>query len=137
MNGGVTLPANAYMHFNQSFGFSSSLPTGLSRFDGGILEYSTNSGSTWANAGSLFTHNGYNGTLQASNPLGAISAFSADSRGYISSRLDLNSLAGQNVRFRFRIGTNSMVYDYGWFIDDVRIYTCENWDIFLPIILRQ
>jgi len=124
MNSDVTLPANAYMHFNHSFGFESTWPTGSTKYDGGILEYSTNGGSLWTDAGSLITHNGYNGTLYSGNPLGAISAFSADSRGYISSRLDLSSLAGQNVRFRFRIGTDSTVYDFGWFIDDVRIYTC-------------
>jgi cysteine-rich repeat protein len=38
--------------------------------------------------------------------------------------LDLASLAGQSVRFRFRIGSDSCCDDYGWFIDDVRIYTC-------------
>ncbi len=124
MNSDVMLPANAYMHFNHSFGFESSVPSGSSRYDGSLLEYSTNGGSSWNNAGSLITHNGYNGTLEATNPFGAIPAFTADSRGYISSRLDLNSLAGQNVRFRFRIGTDEAVFDYGWFVDDVRIYTC-------------
>lgn len=125
MNSDVMLPANAYLHFNHAFGFESSTPSGTTKYDGGILEYSLNGGSSWNNAGSLITHNGYNGTLEATNPLGGISAFSADSRGYISSRLDLSSLVGQNVRFRFRIGTDSSVYDYGWFIDDVRIYTCD------------
>ncbi len=32
---------------------------------------------------------------------------------------------GQNIRFRFRIGADSTINDYGWFIDDVRIYTCD------------
>ncbi|MFQ5812711.1 MAG: M4 family metallopeptidase [Anaerolineae bacterium] len=126
MNRNVQLPAGAYLHFNHSFGFESSTPSGTNRYDGGILEYSTNGGSSWTNAGSLITHNGYNGTIssQYDNPLAGRQAFTADSRGYISSRLDLSSLAGQNVRFRFRIGTDSTVYDYGWFIDDVRIYMC-------------
>jgi hypothetical protein len=71
--------------------------------------------------------------------LGGRSAFTADSRGYISSRLDLNALAGQDVRFRFRIGTDAVVYDYGWFIDDVRIYTCESASnmIYLPLVLKN
>ncbi|MEW5958384.1 MAG: DUF4350 domain-containing protein [Chloroflexota bacterium] len=126
MNGDVTLPANAYLHFNHSFGFESSWSAGLTRYDGGVLEYSVNGGGSWNDAGALMTHNGYNGTISAAygNPLGGRAAFTADSRGYISSRLDLNSLAGQNVRFRFRIGTDNTIYDYGWFIDDVRIYTC-------------
>ncbi len=127
MNSDVTLPSNAYLHFAHSFGFESS-STGATLYDGGVLEYSTNSGGSWTDAGALITDNGYNGTISAdySNPLGGRSAFGADSRGYISSRADLSSLAGQNVRFRFRIGTDSTTYDYGWFIDDVRIYTCAS-----------
>ena len=29
------------------------------------------------------------------------------------------------MRFRFRIGTDDSVEDYGWFIDDIEIYHCE------------
>ena len=36
----------------------------------------------------------------------------------------MSSLAGQSVRFRFRIGTDEDIEDFGWFIDDVRIYSC-------------
>ncbi len=127
MNSDVTLPSNAYLHFNHSFGFESN-SAGTIFYDGGVLEYSTTGGSSWTDAGSLISHNNYNGTISSGygNPLADRSAFAADSRGYISSRADLSSLAGQNVRFRFRIGTDSDVYDYGWFIDDVRIYTCES-----------
>src|SRR5205085_1152502 len=54
------------------------------------------------------------------------------SQGYYSSRADLSSLAGQSVRFRFRIGTDSFNSNqsdpsrifYGWFIDDIRLYSC-------------
>ena len=50
---------------------------------------------------------------------------SRESHGYIASRADLDTLAGQSVRFRFRIGTDSTAAThYGWFIDDIRIYTC-------------
>jgi hypothetical protein len=129
MNSDITLPANAYLHFNHAFGFESD-SAGSPYYDGGVLEYSTDSGGSWSDAGSLFTQNGYNNTIDAvyDNPLGGRSAFTADSRGYISSRLDLSSLAGEDVRFRFRIGTDAIVYDYGWFIDDVRIYTCSGVD---------
>ena len=62
------------------------------------------------------------------NPLGGRQGFGGQSNGYGSSRLDLGSLAGQSVRFRFRIGTDDDTgfdagYD-GWYIDDVRIYRC-------------
>ena len=117
---GVTLPAGAFLHFRHSYGFEFS-------FDGGVIEYSTDGGTSWTDAGSLIAAGaGYGGTLSASfdNPLGGRSAFVGDSFGYTASRLNLSSLAGQTVLFRFRVGTDSSVGDYGWFIDDVRIHTC-------------
>ncbi|MEM3101742.1 MAG: M4 family metallopeptidase [Candidatus Nitrosotenuis sp.] len=123
MNLDVTLPAGStpYMHFNHAYSFEN--PS----YDGGVVEYSTNGGSNWNDAGSLFINNGYTGTISSSygNPLGGRNAFVGESHGYYSSRLNLSSLAGQNVRFRFRIGTDSSVGDYGWFIDDIKIYTCN------------
>jgi bacillolysin len=120
MKSSVTLPAGAFLHFAHAYGFEGP------RYDGGVLEYSTNGGASWNDAAALFTHNGYDGTVSTSysNPLGGRSAFLDDSHGYISSRLDLASLAGQSVRFRWRMGLDSSGFDWGWWLDDVRIYTC-------------
>ncbi len=104
-----------------------------------MIEFSTNSGATWADAGSLIIDNGYNGTIASGmgNPLGGRQAYVGYTSGYISSRLNLNTLAGQNIRFRFRIGTDSSGWNYGWFIDDIRVYTCTSMrSISLPIVLR-
>jgi Zn-dependent metalloprotease len=138
MTADVSLPGTgtAYLHFDHAFGFDDNLST---YYDGGMVEYSTSGGSSWTDAASLITQNGYNGTiaLGQGNPLQGRQAFVAESNGYISSRLNLSSLAGQNVRFRFRIGTSSSVDDYGWFIDDIRIYTCSTTGLhfnFLPAI---
>jgi Zn-dependent metalloprotease len=121
----VALPASSQpvLHFQHGYAFDQDPPT---MYDGGVLEYSTDGGGTWHDAGALFTHNGCNGTISTveSNPLGGRAGFVGDSHGYISSRLDLSSLAGQGVRFRFRIGTGANVDDLGWFIDDVRLATC-------------
>jgi hypothetical protein len=130
----VTPPTGktTYLRFNHSYGFDDD---SSGAYDGGVLEYSTNGGSTWQDAGSLFTNNGYNGTVgNFGSPLGGRSAFVRESNGYISSRVNLSSLAGQNVRFRFRIGTDSFAFtdDYGWFIDDVRVYTCNSADTTAP-----
>jgi hypothetical protein len=137
MKNSVALPSNAFLHFNHSYGFESSVPSGTNKYDGGVLEYSLNGGVSWTDAGPLITENGYNGVLSSGygNPLGGKQAFSADSRGYISTRLNLNSLAGQNIRFRFRIGTDAGVYDYGWFVDDVRIYTCAGGGNTPPVMI--
>jgi Thermolysin metallopeptidase, alpha-helical domain len=118
MKTSVTLPAGAYLHFAHAYGFENP------NYDGGVLEYSTNAGGSWSDAGSLFVANGYNGPLASSNPLGARSAFRTDSHGYISSRLNLASLADQSIRFRWRMGLDSVGADWGWWLDDVRIYTC-------------
>jgi Zn-dependent metalloprotease len=139
MNTSVTLPANAYLHFAHAYGFEDS---GTNYYDGGVLEYSTNGGASWNDAASLFDYNGYKGTIRSGfgNPLGGRSGFIADSHGYISSRLNLASLAGQSVRFRWRMGTDSSGYDLGWVVDDVRIYTCSSTSsssIYLPLVLKN
>lgn len=122
MTSSVAIPSGAFLRFNHAFEFEGT----TTRFDGGVVEYSTDAGATWQDAGPLFVNNGYNGTLSSSfgNPLGGRSAFTGISDGYTSSRANLSSLAGSNVRFRYRIGTDSSNQAYGWFIDDVRIYTC-------------
>jgi len=136
----VALPVGkpAYMRFNHAYGFE------YPDWDGGVLEYSTDGGSSWADAGPLFIDNGYNGAItnisESDNPLKGRPAFVAFSNGYISSRLNLASLAGGNVKFRFRIGADLYVGDWGWFIDDIRIYTCD-WAeppelIYLPLIRK-
>jgi Zn-dependent metalloprotease len=116
--------SSPYMHFNHAYHFE----FGAENYDGGVVEYSIDGGVNWNDAGPLFTDNGYNGTLSSAwqNPLGGRQAFVNLSNGYISSRLDLSSLVGQDVRFRFRIGTDEMGGYMGWFIDDIRIYTCVN-----------
>ncbi len=125
MKQSFALPANAHMQFNHSFGFENS---GTTYWDGSVLEYSTNNGVSWLDAGSLISPGAdYNGVITNldTNPLAGRNAFVGESWGYTSTHLDLSSLAGQSVRFRFRIGTDSTVQDYGWFVDDVRIYTCD------------
>jgi bacillolysin len=119
----VAVPANAHLHFRHAFDFEADFG---GSYDGGVVEYSTNSGGSWNDAGPLFSENGYNAALDSSsdNPLHGRAVFGGASHGYYSSRLDLSTLAGQNVRFRFRIGTDESVDSYGWFIDDLRVYTC-------------
>ncbi len=118
---GIGLPSGAFLHFAHAFGFQTP------NFDGGVVEYTTDGGSTWNDAGSLFDANGYTGVLASGsgNPLAGRSAFVGTSHGYRSSRLNLSALAGQTVRFRWRMALDSSGYDSGWWLDDVRIYTCS------------
>ena len=120
----VALPAGSrpYLHFTHAFEFDS---YSTYYYDGGVLEYSTDAGASWHDTYGLYTHHGYGGTVSVmyDNPLAGRSAFVGCSSGYGSTRLDLSSLAGQSIRFRFRIGTDSTTDHLGWFIDDFQIYT--------------
>ena len=64
-----------------------------------------------------------NGT---SNPANGRLGFGGDSRGYIASRVDLSSLAGQNVTPRFTYNNNNSGQTFiGWYVDDIKVYTCD------------
>ena len=137
MQKNVTLPAatTTYLHFNHAYGFQ-----GASA-DGGTLEYSTDGGTTWNDIGALPIVNGYKGAITGSgNPLNGRQGFIGESHGYISTQVNLTSLAGQNVRFAFHMGTDSVTTsdDWGWYIDDVRVYRCAAFTgrKFLPLTIK-
>lgn len=106
-------------------------------WDGGVLEYSLDGGTTWtdilAAQGTVpanpnrFTTGGYVATpLNSSgNPLGGRRAWHGSSpdfaTGYLTSRVNLGDFAGRNVRFRFRFGADSSVSGQGWWIDRVTV----------------
>ncbi len=125
MTKSIKVPSGGLMHFDHAHGFE----TGEGQdFDGGVIEYSTDGGAHWHDAGSLIeAGDDYGGTIseEAGNPLAGEPAFVGDSAGYGSTRLNLSSLAGNQVRFRFRLGTDQAQEDYGWFIDNVEIYHCD------------
>jgi bacillolysin len=126
----LQIPADAYLHFAHAYQFESFFFLG--DFDGGVLEYSLNGGSTWQDAGPLMNFNGYNGTVATGggNPIEGRAAFVNSSHGYISTRLNLEALAGKSVTFRWRmgldiIGSGSFLESpSGWWLDDVSLYTC-------------
>jgi Zn-dependent metalloprotease len=123
MTNAVTLPAGARLQFNHAYGFEDNEDIA---YDGGVIEYRIDNGG-WIDAGSLIVAGApYNGRISdcCLNPLKNKRAFTRDSRGYTASQLDLASLAGRTVSFRFRLGTDSSVGDAGWFIDDVHLYQC-------------
>lgn len=123
MASSVAVPAGARLYFDHAFEFE----TGFFDYDGGVLEYSTNNGSTWNDAGSLIdAGQAYNGEVLSGlgNPIGGRAGFVRSSYGYTGTRLNLGALAGQNVRFRFRIGTDFSSGSLGWLVDNVTLYTC-------------
>ncbi len=104
-------------------------------FDGGVLEYSADSGSTWldilaGNGGSIpansgrFQLAGYNSTLVSggSVPLPGRMAWSGDNLDWELVQIDLQDFNGMDVQFRWRFGCDATVSGVGWNIDDIRVY---------------
>ena len=122
MTKGVKLPTGARLRFEHGFQFDADTKR---RYDGGVVEISVDGGS-WRDARPYFRQGGYNGTISrhSSDPLKGRRAFTRRSGGWGSSRLDLSSLAGRTVRIRFRVGSDRSNGNFGWYIDDVRIYRC-------------
>ncbi len=116
MANAVTIPSGAYLLFFHAFDTESS-------YDGGVIEYSANGGA-WTSGSSLIdSGKAYNGAISA---LSGQQGFTGSSHGYVSTRLNLSSLAGKSVKFRWRMVTDPGGYVWGWWVDDVRIYTCSS-----------
>jgi bacillolysin len=116
----IALPAGqaAYLYFQQwrvldydAAGF----------YDGGTVEVNgaPTAAMTWVNGPNETMFSGFG------NPIAGQKAFGGDSRGYLASRLDLSSFAGQSITPRFTMNTDSSISGLGWYIDDIQVYTCD------------
>ena len=119
--------------FPQQLQFRSS---GETFYDGGVLEVSSpniNGGAftdmTNAAVGGSFASGGM-GTINASfsNPIGGRQAWSGNSGGYITTVANLGpNVAGQTVKLRWRMGSDTAVSATGWRIDSLTLsdgYIC-------------
>ncbi|HWU51367.1 MAG TPA: hypothetical protein VN153_01000, partial [Tahibacter sp.] len=96
-------------------------------YDGGLLEISTNNGSTWTQiTGAALLTDPYTGAANG----GAANGLQVwcGTRPYKNSVVDLDSYAGQTVRFRFRVSTDSSqgLTPHGWYVDDVKVQSCSS-----------
>jgi len=104
-------------------------------YDGGILEISTNGGTTWTQLPTtVMVTDPYDGAVSATfgNPLAGLDAWCGDPQDWLRSVVDLDAYAGQTARFRFRLGTDSSVSREGWYVDDVVVQSCEAGEPGLP-----
>ncbi len=90
-------------------------------FDGGVVEISTDNGTTWTDLGNRITAGYYNSSLAtgSGNPIAGRQAWSGNSTSFIRSSVNLSSFAGQSAKLRFRFGSNSTTAGTGWYVDDI------------------
>ncbi len=86
--------------------------------DGGILEVSTNDGSTWR---VVEPEEGYPVSMSA-GPLSGLDAFSGTTDGWEYTSIDLSDYVGNQLKFRARLASNGSVTDEGWYIDDIGLH---------------
>lgn len=124
----VELPADAaalYLNFQNWQRIESGGSTGC--YDGGLLEFSTDRGTTWTPVQNEVMVREYDGTIPTgfSNPLAGLPAWCGDPRDqWERYSIDLSTWAGQSVQFRFRFGTDSSVSRVGWHVDSVNVRAC-------------
>jgi len=89
-----------------------------SDLSGGVIELSTDNGTTWTDLGSRMIHNGYNATADTvgdgSNYVPAFGGYNAD---YFQTDIDLSTYAGQAILLRFRFFSKASDKSNGWFVD--------------------
>jgi len=127
----VALPAGqpAYLWFQQWRLLESGTIVGGTHinYDGGTVEVADlTAGLPAAPAEGLPWVNGPHDVItdQFANPAAGRVSFSRDSRGYLASRLTLTQFAGHTVAPQFTMNTDNDSTDVGWYLDDVRVYTC-------------
>lgn len=104
-------------------------------WDGGVIEYSTNDGATWADittlTGATLTP-AYSGALTATSFFPSRLAYRATNAAwpnFNTYRIDIpaaSPVAGQTIRLRFGVAADSSAADYGWEIDNVNVSGVSN-----------
>ncbi len=104
-------------------------------YDGGVLEYSLDGGA-FVDASALIVEGGYGASVSssASSPLAGRPVWGGDSNGWTMVRANLSTLAGRNVRLRWRFASDTSVLSTGWFIDDVTVKSTSY--ICAPVVTR-
>src|ERR1051325_8104735 len=115
----IAIPSAAQMTFRHVYDLEST-------YDGGVLEISINGGAfnDVIAAGGSFVMGGYSDTISTDfgSPIGGRLAWSGNSGGYITTKLNLPVTAiGQNIKLRFRMASDDSVSATGWRIDSIII----------------
>lgn len=120
LNSGIVVPTGGILSFWHNYVTEGG-------WDGGVVEISTNGGGAWADLGPKITQGGYSGTLGTGSGLAGRSAFTGSSGGWIETRVDLSSYAGQSVLVRFNFASDGSTGATGWYIDDISFAAAGAW----------
>ncbi len=127
----VALPARrpAYLWFEQwrLLETATNVQGRVDHFDAGTVEVAdTTRGHSPKPAERMPWVNGPHDRIDGrfGNPAGGRTGFGGDSRGYLASRLKLTRYAGHAVSPQFTMNTDDVNYEQGWYLDDIRVYTC-------------
>ncbi len=101
-------------------------------FDGGVIEVSTNNGTSWSDINNHFLENPYNGVIShlTSSRLTGRSVFTGNSdeafgtQNFISSVVNLKPYEGRSILIRFRLVCDNSIAGSGvngWHVDDIKI----------------
>jgi len=133
---GVGDPALASQHYLQNFEpFNVSGAYPVYRFyhyynteisaDGGFLEISTNDGFSWESLDQYMFRNRYPRKIQYATfvipNLYAFSGLSSTDLTMTPVYIDLSAYAGQDVKIRYRFGSDDNIAGVGWYVDDVEL----------------
>lgn len=113
----ISLPANqsalTFMHrYNTESGY-----------DGGVIEISTNDGTTWTGLKNKMILNPYQLSIDATSGtvLAGKEAFTGNSGGFIKTAINLSGYAGQNIRLRWLFSSDDGTGGTGWYVDDINL----------------
>lgn len=103
--------------------------------DAGIIEISTNGGSTWQYIpDSLIFRNGYTRpVVYTTFSVPRLRGFSGSTGQFVPTYIDLKKYVGQQVQLRFRFGSNDdpangSIRTQGWFIDNIEFMDLVNYN---------
>ena len=86
-------------------------------YDGGNVQISTDNGENWE---IIYPDGGYPSDSVVG--LDSEPGYYGNSDGWVQANFDLSNFSGEDVRFRFRFGSDSVVDTYeGWYFDDVQL----------------
>ena len=93
-------------------------------YDGGLLEISTDGGTTFTPITAGLLTDPYDGPISGTSP--SLNGWCGDPQDWLKTVVDLAPWVGQTVRFRFRVLTDDSVgrAPDGWHLDDIRVQSC-------------